>query len=39
MTALTAQNTRGVTGVFPIEVNFVEKQFHALLEDFFDCCD
>ncbi|XKO54416.1 bifunctional hydroxymethylpyrimidine kinase/phosphomethylpyrimidine kinase [Lysinibacillus fusiformis] len=34
ITALTAQNTRGVTGVFPIEVNFVEKQFHALLGDF-----
>lgn len=34
ITALTAQNTLGVTGVFPIDVDFVEKQFHALLEDF-----
>lgn len=34
ITALTAQNTLGVTGVFPIEVDFVEKQFHALIEDF-----
>jgi len=34
ITALTAQNTLGVTGVFPIEVDFVEKQLYALLEDF-----
>ena len=34
ITAVTAQNTLGVSGVLPIEVNFVEKQFLALLEDF-----
>lgn len=34
ITALTAQNTLGVSGVLPTEVNFVEKQFLALLEDF-----
>ena len=34
ITALTAQNTLGVSGVLPIEVNFIEKQFLALLEDF-----
>ena len=34
ITALTAQNTLGVSGVLPIEVSFVEKQFLALLEDF-----
>lgn len=34
ITALTAQNTIGVSGVLPIEVSFIEKQFLALLEDF-----
>ncbi len=34
ITALTAQNTTGVTGVFPIDISFVEKQFQALVEDF-----
>lgn len=34
ITALTAQNTLGVSGVLPTEVRFVEKQFLALLEDF-----
>ena len=34
ITALTAQNTLGVSGVLPIEVSFVKKQFLALLEDF-----
>lgn len=34
ITALTAQNTLGVTDVLPIEASFVEKQFDALLEDF-----
>lgn len=34
ITALTAQNTLGVSGVLPTEVSFVEKQFLALIEDF-----
>jgi hydroxymethylpyrimidine/phosphomethylpyrimidine kinase len=34
ITALTAQNTKGVTGVFPIDHAFVEKQFQALIDDF-----
>ncbi|KOS67635.1 phosphomethylpyrimidine kinase [Lysinibacillus contaminans] len=34
ITALTAQNTLGVSGVLPIEVSFIEKQVLALLEDF-----
>ena len=34
ITALTAQNTLGVCDVLPIDSSFIEKQFHALLEDF-----
>lgn len=34
ITALTAQNTLGVSDVLPIEVSFVEKQLKALVEDF-----
>ncbi|MFJ8461133.1 bifunctional hydroxymethylpyrimidine kinase/phosphomethylpyrimidine kinase [Lysinibacillus xylanilyticus] len=34
ITALTAQNTLGVSDVLPIEVSFVEKQLKALIEDF-----
>ncbi|WP_445478093.1 bifunctional hydroxymethylpyrimidine kinase/phosphomethylpyrimidine kinase [Lysinibacillus irui] len=34
ITALTAQNTMGVSGVFPIDHSFVEKQFQALIDDF-----
>lgn len=34
ITALTAQNTLGVSGVLPIQVDFIEKQMLALLEDF-----
>jgi len=34
ITALTAQNTLGVSDVLPIEVSFVEKQLQALIEDF-----
>jgi len=34
ITALTAQNTLGVTGVYPIDVSFIKKQFEALIEDF-----
>lgn len=34
ITALTAQNTLGVSGVMPIEASFVEQQLQALLEDF-----
>ena len=34
ITALTAQNTMGVSGVLPIEVDFIEKQCRALVEDF-----
>lgn len=34
ITALTAQNTLGVSGVCPIDVSFIKKQFEALVEDF-----
>lgn len=33
ITALTAQNTRGVTGVHPVPAEFIAAQFEALLED------
>lgn len=34
ITALTAQNTLGVHGIFPTTVQFVEAQLKAVLEDF-----
>ena len=34
ITAVTAQNTLGVHGIYPITVQFVEKQLKAILEDF-----
>ncbi|TRM69720.1 Phosphomethylpyrimidine kinase-domain-containing protein [Schizophyllum amplum] len=33
ITALTAQNTRGVQGVHPVPVKFVESQIHVVLAD------
>jgi hydroxymethylpyrimidine kinase/phosphomethylpyrimidine kinase len=33
ITALTAQNTLGVQGIFPVPVPFVEKQLHSVLSD------
>ncbi|HEX6338698.1 MAG TPA: bifunctional hydroxymethylpyrimidine kinase/phosphomethylpyrimidine kinase [Jiangellaceae bacterium] len=33
ITALTAQNTRGVTGVFPVPATFVSEQLQALFTD------
>ncbi len=33
MSALTAQSTQGVTGVFPIPLDFIEEQFHTLYAD------
>jgi hydroxymethylpyrimidine/phosphomethylpyrimidine kinase len=33
LTALTAQNTRGVTGVHPVPAGFVAQQLHTLLDD------
>ena len=33
ITALTAQNTTGVTGVFPIPADFVTEQLDALFAD------
>jgi len=33
MTALTAQNTRGVTGVHPVPPDFVEEQWRTLVDD------
>ncbi|MBA2124626.1 bifunctional hydroxymethylpyrimidine kinase/phosphomethylpyrimidine kinase [Hyphomicrobium methylovorum] len=33
ITALTAQNTRGVTGIFSIPVEFIADQFHAVVSD------
>ena len=34
ITALTAQNTKGVHGVYPVEASFVEAQLTAVLADF-----
>ena len=33
VTALTAQNTLGITGILPVEKSFVEKQIQAVCED------
>jgi hydroxymethylpyrimidine/phosphomethylpyrimidine kinase len=33
ITALTAQNTQGVTGIFPVPPDFVKKQIEAVLSD------
>lgn len=33
ITALTAQNTRGVTGIFPVSAAFVEQQYEAVVAD------
>lgn len=33
LTALTAQSTRGVTGVHPVPAEFVAEQLHTLLDD------
>ena len=33
ITALTAQNTLGVQGIFPIPVDFIEKQIESVLSD------
>ncbi len=33
ITALTAQNTVGVTGIFPVPVSFVEQQLETVLSD------
>ena len=33
ITALTAQNTLGVQGIFPVPVAFIEKQLHSVLSD------
>ncbi|WP_163559217.1 bifunctional hydroxymethylpyrimidine kinase/phosphomethylpyrimidine kinase [Halomonas sp. NO4] len=33
ITALTAQNTRGVTGVHPVPAAFIERQLETLLDD------
>lgn len=34
ITALTAQNTLGVEGIYPATVEFVKQQIHAILADF-----
>lgn len=34
ITALTAQNTKGVHGVYPVAATFVEAQMDAILDDF-----
>jgi hydroxymethylpyrimidine/phosphomethylpyrimidine kinase len=34
ITALTAQNTLGVDGIFPIPIDFIEKQFRSIINDF-----
>lgn len=33
ITALTAQNTRGVHGIFPVEPGFIAQQMHVVLDD------
>lgn len=33
VTAVTAQNTKGVSGIHPVPATFVEKQIHAVLSD------
>ncbi|HET6388013.1 bifunctional hydroxymethylpyrimidine kinase/phosphomethylpyrimidine kinase [Hyphomicrobium sp.] len=33
ITALTAQNTHGVSGVFPISLEFIAAQFHSVVSD------
>ncbi|MBF0117234.1 MAG: bifunctional hydroxymethylpyrimidine kinase/phosphomethylpyrimidine kinase [Desulfobacterales bacterium] len=33
ITALTAQNTKGVTGIHPVPLDFIEKQFEAIASD------
>ncbi len=33
ITALTAQSTQGVTGVLPVPTEFIEKQYHTLMDD------
>lgn len=33
ITALTAQNTRGVTGIFPVDAAFVALQIDTTIED------
>lgn len=33
LTALTAQNTEGVKGIFPVEADFVTEQLNAILDD------
>jgi hydroxymethylpyrimidine kinase/phosphomethylpyrimidine kinase len=33
ITAVTAQNTKGISGIHPVPATFVEKQMHAVLSD------
>lgn len=33
ISALTAQSTQGVTGVLPVPTEFIEKQYHMLMDD------
>lgn len=33
LSALTAQSTQGVTGVLPVPTEFIEKQYHTLMDD------
>lgn len=35
ITALTAQNTQGVTGIFPVSSDFLEKQLDAVFNDIY----
>jgi hydroxymethylpyrimidine/phosphomethylpyrimidine kinase len=34
LTVLTAQNTQGVTDIYPVEPNFIKKQLEAIKDDF-----
>lgn len=34
ITALTAQNTKGVQGILPIEISFIQEQLEAVFSDF-----
>ncbi|HMK65852.1 MAG TPA: hydroxymethylpyrimidine/phosphomethylpyrimidine kinase, partial [Thermodesulfobacteriota bacterium] len=33
ITALTAQNTLGIQGIFPVPVSFIRRQLHSVLSD------
>jgi hydroxymethylpyrimidine/phosphomethylpyrimidine kinase len=34
LTVLTAQNTKGVTDIYPVDANFIKEQLKAVFDDF-----